>query len=284
MKEHLMDFFINFIMRTASYLIISYFIYNISGRKRTISQILLGILFLSETVSMLNYLSVGADQTVLFLFFMLRMLPIIIAFLLFMRLTGGFQKIRLFRPRKLKSLSTDIQTKHTTTLIGFTVLVGSLIVFGISYFYVEGITMYVMMISALLSFVFGIVMLIQNRKIILEKVVLIVGRDQKLFYSYDIPKHKTKITIPDFYKNEAYIVDAIGEVTLIEDTQLIEKHYLYWIATNDKVNMQDEILEHMRGLPYQNALDRFEKYHYKKIWFEQSKTGRMTFLKEKIIK
>lgn len=239
---------------------------------------------MSESVSMLNLLASGAEQHIVFLYFMLRLLPILVAYFFFMRLTGGFRKVRLFKPKKLKSMSTDIQTKHRTHTIGLIILGGSLGIGVISYLYVEDITKFIMVGASLLSFGFGIWMLLQNKNIIEEKVILIVGRDVKRWYAYEIPKHKQKISIQDFYQNETYIVDAIGEIILIDDSKKISKHYLYWIATNDKVDMTNENLNELRSVIYADELNRFEKYHYKKLIFEVSKTGRLVFVREKQIK
>jgi hypothetical protein len=81
-----------------------------------------------------------------------------------------------------------------------------------------------------------------------------------------------------------YIVDAIGEATLYLEDKKYEKHYLYWIATSEKIDMKNEVVEEMRALSYKEHLDHFEKYHYKKVVFKENRNGTAVFIKEKIVK
>ena len=48
--------------------------------------------------------------------------------------------------------------------------------------------------------------------------------------------------------------------------------------------MTNENLNELRSVIYADELNRFEKYHYKKLIFEVSKTGRLVFVREKQIK
>jgi len=40
----------------------------------------------------------------------------------------------------------------------------------------------------------------------------------------------------------------------------------------------------MRSLAYNEHLDHFEKYHYKKVVFQENRNGTAEFIKEKIVK
>ncbi|PKK89353.1 MAG: hypothetical protein CVV62_01415 [Tenericutes bacterium HGW-Tenericutes-7] len=143
---------------------------------------------------------------------------------------------------------------------------------------------YVLISILSLSLIFGIYIIITNLKITSEQVILIIGRNKEKIYKYDIPKKKSRITISDFFDNPNYIVDPIGIANLKLDDNKLEKHYLYWIATGDQVDMKSSQLIELSNLSYEDYLDSYEKYHYRSLLFEVGRMGKAELVKNKKIK
>ncbi|MBN2300601.1 MAG: hypothetical protein JXC31_05390 [Acholeplasmataceae bacterium] len=280
-----MDFFIQFVISYASYVIIAYFVYNILGRKRNIPMIILGVIFISSLIDFTNKLGIGLESKVLVLYFMMRVLPVLFAFYTFMVITGGVQFFSLKRRNKpLKGISSDIQTKRLSTMISMFSLVGSLGFGTLSFFYIEGFIKYMMIVILIFAFIFSIYILLSNHKILNEQVILIIGRNREKLYSYQIPKDKYRIVISDFFNNDNYIVDPIGIAILKDENRKIQKDYLYWIATSDSVDVSDEKLNELSKLNYSSQLSLFEKYHYRTLIFDIDSSGNANLLKNKKIK
>ncbi|MBE0700728.1 MAG: hypothetical protein IH571_03480, partial [Acholeplasmataceae bacterium] len=66
--------------------------------------------------------------------------------------------------------------------------------------------------------------------------------------------------------------------------QTIEKHYLYWIATSENINMEKEQLNPIENIPYGDYLKEFQKYHYQIAYFEVDGLGKCNLTKKKIVK
>lgn len=280
-----MPYIYEFIINSASYFIMAYFVYSIIGRKRTISIIGLSILLLTEVYYLVESIIYGMEVKYLILNSIAYILPIIIAFYAFMRLTGGFPATRFkFIGKKVKAISNDIQTKYTSTLWAYISIVGSLIFGILAYFYIEEFTKYIIIPSLFLAFAFGIYVVITNSKISSEKIILIIGKNKERIYQYIIPKNKKKVVTTDFYNNPDYIVDPVGLVILIQDDKKIEKHYIYWIATGDKIDVDKALVAQITNLSYKESLDIFEKYHYRSLTFQMSRMGKAELIKNKMIR
>ncbi|PKK96595.1 MAG: hypothetical protein CVV58_05570 [Tenericutes bacterium HGW-Tenericutes-3] len=280
-----MNYIIPFISSFASYLIISYFIYSILGRKRTISFVILTFILLSRLYDFVGYFGNGIETKILILIFTANVMPVLLAFYAFMVVTGGMPFFNFKMKRKtLKGISSDIQTKYLSTLISYMLILGSLIFGILVYFYIEGYMKYVLISILSLSLIFGIYIIITNLKITSEQVILIIGRNKEKIYKYDIPKKKSRITINDFFDNPNYIVDPIGIANLKLDDNKLEKHYLYWIATGDQVDMKSSQLIELSNLSYKDYLDSYEKYHYRSLLFEVGRMGKAELVKNKKIK
>ncbi|MDO9629371.1 MAG: hypothetical protein Q7I99_05660 [Acholeplasmataceae bacterium] len=277
-----MDFIVDFVYSSVSTFILAYFIYMILGRKRKISIIILSIMFIYQIISVIQAFLIGFPIDSVILLFLYSPTPTIFAFFLFMTFTGGFSFAHVKR-KKLKNLSNHIQTKRLTEIASILVVIFAVILAPISIFLLEEPN-YLVLIVCIISFILGIYMLITVKKIKMEKVILFVGINKEKIYFYDIPKNALKVEVKDFYKNEMYIVDAIGEATLYQEDKKYEKHYLYWIGTGDKIDMKDEEVVELRSLVYKDYLDHFEKYHYKKVVFIENRNGTAEFVKEKLVK
>ena len=277
-----MDLFIDFVFSSVSTFILAYFLYMIFGRRRKISLVILVLMLLFDIISVVSAFTQGFEIDIIILLFLSGAGSTIFAFFLFMTFTGGFKFARV-RRRKLKSLSTDIQTKRLTEISSLIVIILSVIMALLSYFVLEE-SNYLILAVSIVSLGLGIYIFITVKKIKLEKVILFIGRNKERIYEYDIPKNALKVEIKDFYQNEMYIVDAIGEATLFLEDKKYEKHYLYWIGTGDRIDMKDEVVTEIRSLPYRDHLEHFEKYHYKKVSFQENRNGTADFIKEKIVK
>jgi len=280
-----MSFIYEFIINSASYLITAYFVYSILGRKRTISIIGLTILLLVELFNLIDAIIYGMETKYLIMNSIAYILPILIAFYAFMRLTGGFPSTRFkFIGKKVKAISSDIQTKYTSTFWAYISIVGSLIFGTLAFFFIEEFTKFIIIPSLFLAFLFGVYVVITNSKVSSEKIILLTGKNKEKIYQYIIPKNKKKIIISDFYNNPNYIVDPIGIVILLLDDKKIEKHYLYWIATGDKIEVDYALVSEIPNLVYRDSLNVFEKYHYRSLTFQLSKMGKAELIKNKLIR
>ncbi|MFH0767206.1 MAG: hypothetical protein ABH890_01165 [Bacillota bacterium] len=280
-----MSSIIDFIINSASYFIMAYFVYSILGRKRTVSIIGLSILLFVELFNFVGAILVGTEIKVLILYFVSAVLPVLLSLYGFLVVTGGLPSFRFkFKATKLKSISTDVQTRYLSTLLSYVSIFGSL-VFGIlAYFYIDDFTKYIIISVLILAFAFGIYVVVTNGKITSEQVILIIGKNREKIYSYDIPKKKQRVIVSDFFDNPNYIVDPIGIAILQYDDKKIEKHFLYWIATNDKIDMANSGLKEILTLIYKDELERYEKYHYRSLVFSVGKMGKADLVKNKKIK
>jgi len=280
-----MNYIVDFIINSASYFIMAYFVYSILGRNRKISIIGLSILLAVELFNFIGGILLNVDIKIMILYFVATVLPVLVALYGFLRITGGLPSLRVkFKGKKLKGISSDIQPKYLSLIFSYVSVVGSL-TFGIlAYFYIEDYMKYVIIGVLTLSFIFGIYMVFTNAKIESEKVILIIGRNKEKIYSYDIPKNKHKIVITDFFNNPNYIVDPIGVASLRQEDKKIEKHYLYWIATGDQIDVKGTDLKEITLLSYKDDLDHFEKYHFRSLTFQVGRMGKAELLTNKRIK
>lgn len=277
-----MDLFLSFVLQSVGYFITSYFLFSILGRKRKIGYIFLAIVFLSN---LYPYIEIGfnLDAQILVLGLVYDVGPVFFAFLIFSSITGGIPMIKVKRNRKLKSVSTKIQPKtyrlrNAYLVVGLSVIAGST-----SYFIFESITRYVIIGFSVMGLLFGLFLLFDSLKIMTERVIVFVGREKEKIFMYEIPKEAKTIEISDFFNNDNYIVDPIGEVTLVNESKKQHKDYLYWIATSDKFSVEPPLYP-VQQLAYQDDLYQFEKYHLKHVWYKELKTGKIEKMKEKLIK
>lgn len=278
-----MDLFISAFMTFGSYLMISYFVYSLFGRNRKIPIAILSLLLFSSLLRLFNAIRDGFQLNVLMIIFMVYVFPVIAAFYVFLSISGGISFLRIKRSKKLKSISSDIQTSYFLTTIYSLLWIGSLL-FGIgAYLFIEGYLKWVILSFASIIFIVSMVLLLRIRKVKIERVILIIGRDQRTFYEYVVPKRQMKVLVTDFFTNDNYIVDPIGDIRIENGIELIEKHYLYWIATNDKIDMTKET--HLKNVKpvYENIISQFEKYHYRQMQITITEND-VTVIKEKLVK
>lgn len=277
-----MDLFFDFVLKAVSFFITTYFVYSIFGRNKKIGYILLAIMFIS---ALLPYLQNGSSMElkVLVLLLVYDVGPILFAALVFASISGGLPVLKLKKRRTIKGVSSKIQTKKMNVFTSYIVIGSSLAAGATTYFIFEGITMYLIITLSVISFVLGIVLYIKTLRIKQERVILFVGKNKELMYTYEIPTAAKSIEITDFFTDDRYIIDRIGEVTITNTENKDEKDYLYWLATQERVTIEKPLYPVQR-IAYQDDIHQFEKYHIKALWYKELKSGKLEKVKEKIIK
>ena len=275
-----MDLFIDFVLSFAGFFILSHFLYSITGRRRKIPVIVFTVLLISSLANFFNVLSYGGSASELILYFLITVAPILLAFYTFMVFTGGVSFFKLnFGRRTLKGISSDIQTKRMLDITSYIMISVSVVLGVVAGFYqLIFVPLFVIILAV------GIYFLYTNHQIISESVILFIGRNKEKIYEFPISKDKNKVYIKDFFENDMYIVDPIGIAIQINPEKKIEKHYLYWIATGDSISVKDMPLKPVSKLSYQDFIDKYEKYHYRQLFFTVGRLGNAELIKEKVIK
>lgn len=278
-----MQSFFDFILSSVSYFILTYFVYSIFGYKKKIAYGLLAIIFLSTVYQFIRLIPLTNNPSLLILIAVIDIGPVFFAYLIFSSLTGGLPVLRIKRRSKLKNLSTAVITKRSKIRTSLMVIGGGALLLVLGYFFIDDVMRYVVMLLSFSILILGVILLSKESKIIEERIVLWIGRNKEEKYVFEI-QQSLSVDTHDFFKSENYIVDRIGEAILVNDKKQKSIDYLYWIATSDKVDVSDMPLVKIDTLPYENDLYRYEKYHLKRIWFQQYSTANADFIKEKIIK
>lgn len=278
-----MQFFINFVLESVGYFITIYFVYSIFGYKKKIAYGLLGLLLIASLYPFLNIPEGLLTWQEIVLFITMSVGPVVFAGLIFISISGGMPMIKIKRRQTFKGVSNRVLTKQMNIQTSYLVMIGSLIAGSSSYFVFQDVMRYMIMGISLIAFILGIILYVQANKIIEEKVVLLVGKNKEKIYTASIHRSIKVVDIKDFYHDEGYIVDRIGEI-YIETTEKKEiRHYLFWLATSDQVSI-GEPFEKVSLLSYGHLLSEFEKYHVKRMWVRELRRGDVEKIKEKLIR
>ena len=279
-----MDLFIQAFLSFGSYILLTYFIYSILNRNRTIPLFIFGMLLISQIVELIRWIQLGAGANLILFGVMVYLLPVILAFIVFMRVTGGFGKLRITRRKPIKGIKLDVQTVFQTEVVSLILSVIG-ILFGIlGYFFISGWMKWMILACGMFVLVAGLLLYLKMRKVMSEKVLLIIGKQQKVYYDYDIPKHRWKIQVNEFFKNENYIVDPIGIINFTDQMNRVSIYYLYWIATQDIIDMKSESNLTKTRLFFEEHIEHFEKYHYRILHLKEDQKGHIEVSSIKQIK
>lgn len=279
-----MQEFIGAFLSAVSYFLTTYFLYRIFGGRRLIPLFVFGFLFMNGLLSVLTAFQSGNGLSAVLFVFMTQLFPVLIAGFFFFSVTGIRPIFRIRLSKKIKELPMDIQTKKQTLYVIYSLMVVAVLIGILGFIFSSGITMILSFALSGILLILDIVIFFQVKHIESESVILLVGKDKERIYEYQILSNQTKVLVSDFYQNPMFIVDKIGEVLLKNDQKSVEKHHLYWIATSSKIDMSQEKVKQLTDLPYRQYLDRFEKYHFKRVQFSIGKTGRVEFINEMILK
>jgi hypothetical protein len=280
-----MDLIMNFISSLISAFFIAYIIYIVFNRRTKPPLYFLGFMSLMTALDwFINFR--GAPTSLIIIAFLLRVAPYIFAFVIFMFITGLLprtQKVRKQRP--LKSISENINTVYIDRLIVFAASFGALISILFAYFFMdEGLTKYLVMTIGVVGLIMSILFYLKVSKVKKEYVVLLVGKNKEKKYIYEIPEKTTKLIFKSLYNNPMYLVDPIGVAIVYDETKRFEKHYLYWIATSDQIDMSSSNFKPARYLDYDHFLDDYPKYQYLEISFQPLRSGGAEKIAEKRIR
>ncbi len=266
-----MEYITSFILSLLSYFIIAHFIYRLSNRKNW-SYIFLSIMLISSLFEFIPLLSENVESKILLLIFMSRVLPVIFAFVLFLRFTGGiqFKKINIKR-KKFKNPDEDIFTTSYLKKIIYIMFIMSLAIAALAYFFIDGYLLYILAAIALFVIIYGIVKLYQLRAFKCDKVMIIIGREKELVFETTLDQKLSKLHIKDIYHNEDYLIDRFATIHIYENKALIEKHYLYWIATTIPFEIENKEFKNI-NLDYKEHIQSLMKYHDAIIKLERVRT------------
>ena len=281
-----MQFISMFFSSFLSFFIIGHLIYIISGRNKRVALFIFGAFFVFALVDWVPVLLAGAPVDFLIFYFLGRVGPSIMAFLVFSRFTGGFgmsvntRKMKQIIPKKPYDVFSTLNNDRKNAWL---MVLGSLVVL-LSYFIIEpGIFLYILILTGVIGVILSAFVLFTLSKIKAEKIILIVGKDKSLIYQTELDKRHFKFKIGHYFSNTNYIVDPIGLIYL-KDEKTTEKHHLFWLATGDKVDMQHESFKRINHLSYKDKLELFKKYEYRQLTLEQSRRGHIEVIKNQRIR
>ena len=282
-----MQFISAFFSSFLSYFIIGHLVYIISGRNKKVALFIFGAFFIFGLVDWAPFLFAGAPIDFLIFYFLARVAPSIMAFLVFGRFTGGFgltsptKKMKRLLPQKPHDVFSTLKNDRKNAWL---LLLGSLLVLS-SFAWIEpGFLLYILLLSGLIGMILSSYLLINLAKIKTEKIILLIGKDKSYVYWCDINPSDYKLHIKYYFKNENYIVDPIGLVFIKYHQGQLEKHHLYWIATNDQVQMENEMFKELKRFEYRDQLELFKKYEYRQMSLEESRLGHITISKNQRIR
>ena len=274
-----MDLIFSFISRMISAFFIAYIIYLIAARRPKVPIIVLGIWTLFSLVEWLGVIRLGLEPARLVVTFLLGVMPNVAALVIFAYATGAMRLGNRIKRARMPRISTDVITLYKDRLLLVAAIIGGLVSALTGYLFIEGFMRLVILVVSLLIVIISFWRLLVIGRIKDEKVIVFVGRQKEQIYVYHVSARTFKLSVPDFFTNDDYIVDPVGEALIDQGRRVFERHHLYWIATNDKIDMTAQPLDPITSLPYQHQLDTFEKYHYKLVTFRLAGSGQADMVK-----
>ncbi|MFP4187507.1 MAG: hypothetical protein ACLFSU_04965 [Acholeplasmataceae bacterium] len=279
-----MDLFVTFIGQMISAFFIAHITFIIFSRQRRIPLIILFVWIFLALLEVFQGLLVGAPLLEVALYFMVRVLPVIFALLLFLSVTGGLPRLIIKKKRRVKPIRTTVVTvRRDKEMLLYAALTSVLIAIP-SYLLIDDLLRYVIPVLSLFVIFLSLFYYRKLEKVHLECIVLFIGRTKEKIYLKTIDARTRRLEITDFFTNDLYIVDPIGVAVIERSDDRIEKHHLFWIATGDAVDMSTETFVEKESLPYQDWLTEFEKYHYRIMHFRVSRRGQTTRTKNLLIR
>lgn len=279
-----MQAFLGAFLSAISYFITAIFLYRILGGRRLIPTLFFIAVLLLGLMGVVAAIELEVGIKGILLVAMTQVAPVLAAWFLYTSVTGAHPLVKIRFRKRQKAIPMDIQTKRTTMFVSLGLMLAAMLLGVVGWFFSEGLGRILFLVIAVLLIALSMILFIQVRHIRKESVILFIGKEKEHVYEYEIKPDKTKVLVTDFYRNPMFIVDKIGEVSLISSDKSIEKHHLYWIATSSKVDMSEEHVKKLSDVPYRDHLDRFEKYHFKRMQFSIGRSGHVTFIKEQTIK
>ena len=245
---HFMSFMLNFF----SYLILAYFVFQIFGRKRIVGIVILLISIAFSIVTVINHIINNKSFIYILLVFVVDALPIVLALILFLYVTRAYKRetVRKTKTLKLKNIHSTIYPSKYMMMISIfgSVISGMMFILLIlNYFFefteVNQSVSIIIFILAILVCIFSVYQWFVTSQIDYNRIVLYVGKQKEKCYMFNIKSLTRPFEILDVYSNDDFIIDELGTIKVYSGIRLIEKNYIYWIATSQNLEIKDRAFE-----------------------------------------
>jgi hypothetical protein len=267
------------ILNFFSYTIFSYIAFRIFGQKRAAGFVVLGVLMARGLYYLFPYIYLGASFLVILYVFIIEVLPVMAATYTFLYLTRSFSKKRYkVKKRKVEKRYTTIFPKaylKTLTIYGFVISFGflmAILILSIFDIYEFKLFYFIMLISIFgFSSLYMMFWLFQNTFFDKERIIIYIGKDKSVCYTYDVKSFKKPFLIHEVFKNDMYIIDELGMITIYDGFKVVEKNYVYWIATSQIFEINEKGYIKSNQL-YKSWIDDIPKYKKidLKLYYDES--------------
>ena len=262
------DLFISFIFSFLRYFMIAYFIFQIFGRRRKI-----GVLFLSGVIIYtlavnIYYMYYGMPFNEFLIWTLVETVPVVGSLVLFLRLTRAYREIKEKDPRplKLKKVHSTIYPKNyisRLSKIGGGISIVVLIILIVDVILHIGLIgtvshiIFFILTGAILAF--SIYQIYTDMNLEYDRILLYVGKYKERCFQFDLSEYDKPMSVLDIYKNDDYIIDEMGKITVKEGMHTVEKNYIYWIATSTEIDINEEGFDQITK-PFADFIDDVSKY------------------------
>lgn len=259
-----MQYVLDFVLASVSTFFIAHLLYIIFNRNYRAAHIFLLLRLLYAIAVIYAVVSYGYAWPEVILTVFIELVPVIGGAIIWAKFAGvpiipkrkGSSK-RAFKSKVKDEVKTSASQKQSLFIFtAFPIIILIIVWFSVQ----DDILKYVLMGISLLGALLGIFFILDFRKIRKESVVVLIGKQKELIYEYLLPKGQRTVEVKDFFQSDDFIVDQIGTLKLIYPDKTIEKHYLYWIATSQKIEVSNPNLVLQNDAIYQKHLDTFPKY------------------------
>lgn len=177
-----------------------------------------------------------------------------------------YDRDKVFKPKKLKGMNTQFRTKYADQIF-FIILSTVTWFFAILLYFIvnyDNVLIVAILIANIISFL--IIFKVKD-----EKVFLLVGKNDKQLYEYDIPKKVFKYSPVEFFKSDDYIIDYVA---VMYENRIIT--HIYMLPVDQ---LQSSLFSNATNIdiPYE-FLTELKKYQFVSISFKE-KTPRLKRLK-----
>lgn len=260
--------FLSIILSFFSYTIFAYVGFSIFGRRKIVAYIILSVLFAQGLYNFLPYIIYQASLQLILIVFAFELLPVIAAFITFKYLTRtpGVKKYKRPKGEKQSKLNPTIYPTQYIKLISKILLIVSSVI-GLSFIVlyvlnvidISLINTIIISVVVIMTWLYSLYTIFFQLSLKKEKILIYVGKQKEKCFSYDLSQNKKPIGIKDIYHNDAYIIDQIGDLSIYQGHKLIEKYYIYWIATSTLFDIEEKGF-YPANHRYQSYLEDVNKY------------------------
>lgn len=177
-----------------------------------------------------------------------------------------YDRDKMFKPKRLKGMNTQFRTKYADQIF-FIILSTFTWIIAISLYFIVNYDN-VLIVAILIANIISFLIIFKVKE---EKVFLLVGKNDKQLYEYDIPKKVFKYSPAEFFKSDDYIIDYVA---VMYENRIIT--HIYMLPVDQ---LQSSLFSNASkiDIPYEFLTD-LKKYQFISISFKE-KTPRMKRLK-----